>query len=100
MNLEQLRSKSRELDRILRNYEAADPEVKNLRTSIDELLRKALAGDITSPLARRDVPGAYFFLEGSLRKYPDLEKAYWHFKIEVTGGPSETLQKLLSDPDF
>lgn len=45
------------------------------------------------------MPGAYFFNEGQLRQYPDLESAYADFKIEVTGGETPALRMFREEEE-
>jgi hypothetical protein len=90
----QLAKKARKLQVALLWYSLEDTEVSALQAALSNLIRDALAGEITNPLDWRAIPGAYHFNDGNLRKYNDLESAYAEFKIEITGGESPSLRNL------
>jgi hypothetical protein len=62
-----------------------DQEVRSFISAIQPFLNRAKRGKILTPLEWRDIPGSWYFTEGSLRKYPSLESSYSKFKLEVTG---------------
>jgi hypothetical protein len=82
------------LRQFLDKYAAVDPEAANLRYSLSSVLDAALLGTIDDPMEWSAVPGGYYFTEGDMRKYRELEDAYADFKIEVTGGETPVLRKL------
>lgn len=82
---------------LLDSYATADQEAYLLREALGDVLDRAIAERIDLPLQRRDIPGGWFFDEGSLRKYPDLELAYATFCIEARGGESPVLNALRED---
>ncbi|MBO9661450.1 hypothetical protein [Dokdonella sp.] len=71
-----------------------DPEAVSLRAATLPLIDAAKAGRIEAPLQWREIPGARLFSEGNLRRYGDLEGAYSAFRVELTGGESDTLRAL------
>lgn len=68
-----------------------------MRNSPSDIIMLALAERITQPIDLPDIPGGYFFNEGNLRKYPDLERAYSKFAVEASGGIPSELQKILDE---
>ena len=63
-----------------------EAEVAQFFNSISDLIERAKRGDLRDPVEWRDIPGARFFSEGTLRKFRNLEAAYAKFQIEATGG--------------
>lgn len=60
---------------------ASDPNVDKLLKSLKEVLSNAKAGSVTTVMDH--VPGEYFFQEGDLSKYADLEIAYSKLKLAL-----------------
>lgn len=94
MNKTLLKQKAEALEAILLKYASSDEEAKKVLNGVRPLLQRAKEKTIDSPLEIREVPGGYFFDEGSLRKYRDLEHAYSEFCIEITGGAPSALMKF------
>lgn len=82
------------LEKILLEYLPVDAEVGGLFQALSGLINDARTGKILAPMEWRDIPGAYSFTEGRLRKYNSLEMAFADFRIEVTGGESPVLREL------
>jgi len=59
-----------------------DDDVKKLMYSLEELIDHAKNMKITRPVDY--VPGDYFFTEKNCSSYPDLEKSYSKFKLQIT----------------
>lgn len=94
MNKLELKRKAEKLRDLLSHYAVSDVDANSLLNGLPPFIRDALVGKIDTPLEWTDMPGAYFFNEGKLRKYSDLESAYVDFKIEITGGETPVLRKL------
>ncbi|NRR33135.1 hypothetical protein HSX11_23465 [Oxalobacteraceae bacterium] len=94
MNYSLLNIRARELKDILSHYATIDKEAINLLSALEPLIEKSIAGEILAPYEWRAVPGSYYFTEGTLRKFPELESAYSKFTIELTGGETPVLKKL------
>ena len=82
------------LEKLFLQYEKVDSEVRDLHETLSPLIVDGQNGNVTQPMEWGDVPGAYYFSEGDLRKYRDLESAYAEFKIELTGGESPVLRDI------
>ena len=93
MNKQQLKSAAILLEEQLKNI-MDDPDVESLAVSLSSLIRASKDGTIVQAMEWRDIPGAYWFTEGALSKFGDLESAYAEFKIELSGGPSPGLLAL------
>lgn len=89
-----LAKNAEKLEQLLAQYSSVDAEVRDLSDALSKLISDACTGKIVAPIEWRDVPGAYNFTEGGLRKYDDLETAYAKFKVEITGGESPVLRRL------
>lgn len=85
MNRNRLKTRARELEALLKKYAHSDSEADSLLRSLSHQIEEAKNEDITMPMEWRDISGSWLFLEGTLRKYPDLEAAFAQFRIEVTG---------------
>ncbi|MDE1150391.1 MAG: hypothetical protein PW843_27910 [Azospirillaceae bacterium] len=83
------------LEDLLKIYAKNDPEAQSLFGALKPIIDDAKAGKIQSPMDWGDVPGGWFFMEGTLRKYRDLESAFSKFQIEVTGGETPDVKAAL-----
>lgn len=95
MDIKKLKNFASKLETVLNQYSASDREVKLLSESLKDHIDMGKQGKITAPLEYQSVPGSYFFNEGNLRKYADLEEAYAEFRIEITGGETKEVRNLL-----
>jgi hypothetical protein len=94
MDHDLLSRSAEKLNQLLLQYSEVDIEARELQGELSLIIRDVLSGKIVTPVEWRNIPGSYYFTEGSLRKYGDLETAYSDFKIEITGGESPVLRKL------
>lgn len=90
----ELKRKAGQLKNLLSQYAINDAEANSLLVGLLPFINDALAEKIDDPLQWTDMPGAYLFNEGQLRRYSDLESAYADFKIEITGGESPVLREM------
>lgn len=85
------------LESIAQSYAAQDIEVQKLLNSLGDMIHKA-KNDV--PIRTEEkVPGFYWFSEGELSKYKDLEQAYSQFSIFVAAGTSERYKSMLMAVD-
>ena len=94
MNIQKLRELAIALEYQLLIHAKIDPEAAALHADLTSLLIQAKAGNLTSPLEVRDVPGRYRFTERNLQQYRDLENAFAEFSIEARGGETPALKWL------
>lgn len=94
-----LQQKAEALEAILLRYAAEDSEAASVLRGVRPLIERAKEQTIDVPLEIREIPGGYFFDEGSLRKYRDLENAYAEFCIEATGGEPPALKMFRESRD-
>lgn len=94
--MDQIRLKqyAEQLNLLLIKYSVHNKDAVNLHVALAQLIRSAQSKSIAGPMKWNTVPGDWFFTEGTLGAYSDLESAYSRFKIEVTGGESEVLREL------
>lgn len=78
MNQQKVRQLAEEFESAAHKY-GSDSNVNKLLDALNELLLKAKAGSITTVIDH--VPGEYYFQEGELSKYTDLEAAYSKLKL-------------------
>ncbi len=90
MNKNKIKSLAGNLEDILRECAINDEEAKNLLSSLDSLLEYAKLELINKPVEH--VPGRYWFNEGALWKYEDLESAYAKFCISITMSDEELVE--------
>ncbi len=86
MNSNRIKTTAIELEALLKEYAQNDSEADSLLRSLNHLIEEARNGSITMPMEWREIPGSRSFVEGALRKYPDLESAYAKFRTEITEG--------------
>lgn len=97
MDRERVRRLAENLEKNLAQH-MRDEDVCKLHSSLAELIRRGREGLISSPVD--NVPGAYWFLEGGLSKFSDLEVAYYEFKNAISMGNDERygdLKKLAEE---
>lgn len=78
-------------------YADQDIEAKNLLDSLQDIIDRAKNGNVIS--TEEKVPGFYWFSEGGLSKYKDLEAAYSRFSIFIAAGSSENYERMLKAVD-
>ncbi|MEA1677406.1 hypothetical protein [Nitrospirillum sp. BR 11163] len=93
MNLERFKRLALELEDEARHYAAMDPQVKCFAGSVEGITADAKTERILAPLDH--IPGDYYFYEGTLRQYRDLESAFARFRIEVIGGETPAVKAAL-----
>jgi hypothetical protein len=77
-----------------RLIEAGNVDTRLLLHLLTDLLNQAKGEKILKPLTWQEVPGEWYFSEGNLANFPELESAYSKFKIELTGGETPILKAL------
>jgi hypothetical protein len=80
MDQQKVKKLAEEFESVAHKY-GADSHVDKLLGALKELLLKAKAGSITAVIEH--VPGEYFFQEGELSMYTDLEAAYSKLKLAL-----------------
>ena len=93
MNTKALHQAAEALHGLLTSYSATEPDARLCLQHLAPLLARARQPNFV-PI-KEAAPCAYYFHEGSLRKYPDLEKAFSSFSMAAQGISSERLQSLL-----
>lgn len=79
---------------LLDKYALTNDSAMKAFNALRALLLKASSGQINSPLKWIEVPCGYLFVEGDLGRFKDLEEAYAEFKVEVTGGNDQLMDKI------
>jgi len=80
MDKQKIKQLAEELELVAQKY-SSDADVSGLLKALKKLLSNAKTGSITDVIDV--VPGEYYFQEGELSKYDDLEKAYSKFKMAI-----------------
>lgn len=94
MDIKMLTQSAENLEKLLYQYAAYNKEAAALLNVLSKILSDARAGCISTPMEWSSVPGDYYFDEGGLREFRDLEHAFSIFKIEITGGETPSLRAL------
>jgi len=90
MDKNKIKKLASNLNYMLTKYSKDDIEVAQLLKSLEELLAQAELGMINLPIEK--IPGRYWFNEGSLSKYADLESSYAKFRIAITRTDEELVE--------
>lgn len=85
------------LEKTAKKYAAQDIEAEKLLDSLQDIIDRAKSGNTIS--TEEKVPGFYWFSEGGLSKYKDLEEIYSRFSIFVAAGSSENYERMLKAVD-
>lgn len=85
------------LESIVKKYASQNAEAKKLWDSLQDIIGRAKNGDAIS--TEEKVPGFYWFSEGDLSQYRDLEKAYSQFSIFIAAGSSENYERMIKAVD-
>jgi hypothetical protein len=95
-----LRAAAEHLEWVLNQYPGSD-DVQSLLRALRPLLEDAKAGQITQPVERNDVPGAYNFGNGRYSPYkqPSVDDAFVAFRVELRGGLSEQERRIIAKYD-
>jgi hypothetical protein len=80
MNQDRVKRLACEFELVANSY-AYDPNVAKLIGALGKIISNAKSGSITSTVDH--VPGEYFFQEGDLSKYKDLEASYSRLKLAL-----------------
>ncbi|MDG3443699.1 hypothetical protein [Nitrospirillum amazonense] len=92
MNQDLIKRLATDLEALLWRYANQEAEAASLLKELEPIIREAKSGNIIVPL--EDVPGAWLFIEGKLRKYSDLEDVYAQFKIQVVEAENPTFKRI------
>ena len=93
IDLPLLQARSNRLKQLLEAYADREPEAALCLKHLSPLLSDVMTNKIHTP--RRGVaPCAFYFIEGRLRQYPDLEEAFADFSAALQGLDDATLKAL------
>ena len=79
---------------LLQKYAPENSNAASLLKVLSPLLQQAIAGQLTSALEWKQIPGDRTFDETDARTLPGLEKAFADFKFAATGGELAWVQAL------
>lgn len=90
-----LKTAAEHLEWVLQQYPDSE-DAQGLLRALEPIIRAAIAGDVSSPLDRQDIPGTFNFADGLYSPYkdPNVEDAYVAFSIEMRGGLTAQEQRL------
>lgn len=94
MDKKKIALKAKRLWSLLDKYSLTNDSAMKAFNALKNLLIKASSGQINSPLKWSEVPCGYLFVEGELGRFKDLEEVYAEFKVEVTGGNDQLMDKI------
>jgi len=78
-----VREYAAELERQLERHKREDAQVQTLADSLSPLFDQIRSGSMKEPFEH--IPGDYWFTEGSLGRFSDLENAFSKFKLAALG---------------
>lgn len=93
IHTKKLKQASQKLWDLLLKYRDQEAEADLCFKALEPLLKEAAQEKMVQPLF--DIPCGYYFHEGSLRKYPDLEEAYSNFAVLARGQDSQAIQQFV-----
>lgn len=92
MDIKKLQAECRVLKDLLNKYRRALPEVSKCIDLLEPIFKEILSGNIKRQYKR--IPCGYYFHEGELRNYPELEEAYSKFAFTAEGGDDNDLNEI------
>ncbi|AQS83642.1 MAG: hypothetical protein ABF876_05765 [Acetobacter aceti] len=90
-----IRKTAEELEFVLNKYCDVNEYVGYLKNSMIPLIRDAKNEKITEPVKCNTSTYRILFEEHGLRGLRDLERAYAHFRLQITGGMTDQRRRLL-----
>ena len=82
-----------ELEKLLKQYAANEPDALLCLSALTPLFEKIKQSSDFESISK--IPGGYYFHEGSLRKYEELEDAYSRFAVLARGLDPEDIEKFM-----
>jgi len=83
-DIERLREESLILYKLLVEYSKKEANAKLCLEALKPIFEEIMSGKVSKPY--EDIPCGYYFHEGALRCYEDLEDAYSTFSVSARGG--------------
>ncbi|MES1952737.1 hypothetical protein S4A8_17846 [Salinisphaera sp. S4-8] len=94
MKQAEIRESAIKLEKMLKHYAKTDISAKDCLRILKPYIEKAKAKKIDQPID--NMPCAYTFTEGELRKYADLEEQYADFCFLVEHEDPDEQEKLIA----
>lgn len=90
-----LKTAAEHLEWVLQQYPDSE-DAQGLLRALEPIIRAAIAGDVSSPLDRQDIPGTFNFADGLYSPYkdPSVDDAFTQFRIELRGGLTEQERRI------
>lgn len=95
MNEFELANAARDLETSFNVTENLTPKVSGLYRDLKPYIEQAKRKEIKIPMDKFSLPGGYLFNEGELTPYPEIERAYVNFRMQISGGLSEKAKRVL-----
>src|SRR5438105_2363401 len=89
-----LRAEAIALRKLLRRYARRERDAALCLRELNPLLFKATWWLVREPV--KSVPCGWYFHEGSLRQYPELEEAYSKFAVRAQGTDMKKLSEFIA----
>ncbi|WP_036186415.1 hypothetical protein [Marinimicrobium agarilyticum] len=97
MNINELVKSAKALEVCFQKTGNLPAKIAGLYGDLKPYIEKSKNGELDAPMAKSKVPGAHLFNDGELRPYPDLERAYARFRMQLSGGLSKKQEKVLEE---
>ena len=95
LDLPTLQDRCKRLQDLLQRYSATEPDAALCLRELKPIFDQAMAGQISEP-RKYGAPCGYYFTEGSLRQYRELENAFAQFSMALQGYSDEYLEALIA----
>lgn len=97
IDLEALRKDARRLWDLLERYSPLEKDAGLCLSELKPILTEVMNANVTTPYKR--IPCGWYFVEGSLRKFSDLEEAYAAFAFRAEGHDADAVKALIDEID-
>lgn len=97
IDLEALRKEARRLWDLLEHYSSLEKDAGLCLSELKPILTEVISANVTTPYER--IPCGWYFHEGSLRKFSDLEEAYSAFAFRAKGRDADAVKPLIDKID-
>ena len=95
LNLQVLQDSCKRLRALLQTYSNLEPDAALCLRELTPIFDQVMASQIHEP-RHGAAPCGYYFHEGSLRKYPELEEAFSDFSMAWQGWDQASIKSFLS----
>lgn len=89
IDLKQLQKECKELQSMLIKFSNKESDALLCLEALEHIFKQVMSGEIMTQYNK--IPCDYYFHEGTLRQFPELEEAYSSFTFRLRGGNESAL---------